>query len=76
MTDAEMEELGKQMWDLWRAPTTDPVMKALAHLVWSQIQNLKAEPDNAKLRELMMRSLGDVRDAIIDRRRANIKAVE
>ena len=38
MIDAEIEKLGRQMRALSQSPKSDPVLKALTHLIWQQIK--------------------------------------
>ena len=49
---------------------SDPVLKALTHLVWQQIDELRKNPNNSELHKMMMRMLREVHNAIAQRRRA------
>jgi hypothetical protein len=69
MTNDELEALGKQMSALSQSPKSDPVLKALAHLVWQQIDGLRKSPGDTHLHKILVRMLREVHNAIAQRRR-------
>jgi hypothetical protein len=70
MADDELQKLGRQMRALSQSPKSDPVLKALAHLVWQQIDELRNDPNDADLYKMMLRMLREVHNAIARRQRA------
>jgi hypothetical protein len=69
MTDSEFETLEKQMWALAQSSQSDPVLKALAHLICQQIDGLRRNPSDIDLRKMMMRMLREIHNAIGQQRR-------
>jgi hypothetical protein len=65
----ELQALGRQMRLLSQSPKSDPVLKALTHLVWQLINEQNKNPDDANIYDMLMRMLREVHNAIAYRRR-------
>ena len=66
----ELETLRPQMWMLSHSPKSDPVLKALTHLVWQLLDEQSKNPGDNNSHDMLLRMLREVHNAIAYRRRA------
>lgn len=66
----ELETLRRQMWALSHSPKSDPVLKALSHLVWQLLDEQSKNPGDVNSHDMLLRMLREVHNAIAHRRRA------
>ena len=66
----QLETLKRQMWALSHSRKSDPVLKALSHLVWQLLDERSKKPDDVNSHDMLLRMLREVHNAIAHRRRA------